>query len=138
MFKRMLRAVPSAATSAELGGRPMFKKILHANDGSDPAFKALGLALAIASQNGAQLHMVCVEELPYLPEFAEDVREALLGENNRLRDLFDYVVAYERGDWDRRVALAQRLGIDEGAVAALYKKALDWGRATFVPELLRV
>jgi nucleotide-binding universal stress UspA family protein len=53
----------------------MFKNILHANDGSDPAFKALGLALAIASQNGARLHMVCVEELPYLPEFAEDVRE---------------------------------------------------------------
>jgi nucleotide-binding universal stress UspA family protein len=53
----------------------MFNNILHANDGSDPAFKALGLALAIASQNGAQLHMVCVEELPYLPEFAEDVRE---------------------------------------------------------------
>jgi hypothetical protein len=27
----------------------MFGKILHANDGSEPAFHALGLALAIAS-----------------------------------------------------------------------------------------
>jgi len=53
----------------------MFKTILHANDGSDHAFKALDFALDIAKQNGAQLHMVSVEELPYLPEYAEEVRE---------------------------------------------------------------
>lgn len=53
----------------------MFKKILHANDGSDHAFKALSFALEIAKQNGAELHMVSVEELPYVPEFAEEVRE---------------------------------------------------------------
>ncbi len=53
----------------------MFKKILHANDGSDHAFKALSFALEIAKQNSAELHMVSVEELPYLPEFAEEVRE---------------------------------------------------------------
>jgi nucleotide-binding universal stress UspA family protein len=54
----------------------MFRKILHANDGSAPAFHALALALAIAKQNHAQLHIVCVEEIPYLPEFQEEVREA--------------------------------------------------------------
>ena len=54
----------------------MFAKILHANDGSDHAFRALSLALAIAKQNRSDLHMVCVEEIPYLPEFVEEVREA--------------------------------------------------------------
>jgi nucleotide-binding universal stress UspA family protein len=54
----------------------MFAKILHANDGSDHAFHALSLALAIAKQNQSDLHMVCVEEIPYLPEFVEEVREA--------------------------------------------------------------
>ena len=54
----------------------MFAKILHANDGSDHAFRALSLALAIAKQNQSDLHMVCVEEIPYLPEFVEEVREA--------------------------------------------------------------
>src|SRR6266849_633960 len=54
----------------------MFAKILHANDGSDHAFHALSLALAIAKQNQSDLHMVCVEEIPYLPEFMEEVREA--------------------------------------------------------------
>jgi nucleotide-binding universal stress UspA family protein len=53
----------------------LFKTILQANDGSEPAFHAFELALAIAEQNGAALHMVCVEELPHLPEFIEDVRQ---------------------------------------------------------------
>jgi nucleotide-binding universal stress UspA family protein len=53
----------------------MFSKILHANDGSEVAFHALSLAIAIAKQNNSELHMVSVEEIPYLPEFIEEVRE---------------------------------------------------------------
>ena len=53
----------------------MFKKILHANDGSDRAFHALELALEIAKASGAELHMVSVEEISYLPEMIEEVRE---------------------------------------------------------------
>jgi nucleotide-binding universal stress UspA family protein len=54
----------------------LFKKILHANDGSESAFRALSLAIALAEQNQSELHMVCVEELPNLPEFIADVRDA--------------------------------------------------------------
>jgi nucleotide-binding universal stress UspA family protein len=53
----------------------MFGKILHANDGSEHAFRAFALALAIAKQNRSELHIVCVEEIPFLPEFMEEVRE---------------------------------------------------------------
>ncbi|MGP0090805.1 MAG: universal stress protein [Xanthobacteraceae bacterium] len=53
----------------------MFGKILLANDGSEDAFRALSLALAIAQQNQSELHMVSVEEISYLPEFVEEVRE---------------------------------------------------------------
>lgn len=53
----------------------MFSRILHANDGSERAFEALTLALAIAKQNHSELHIVCVGEIPYLPEFQEEVRE---------------------------------------------------------------
>lgn len=53
----------------------MFAKILHANDGSSQAFQALDVALAIAKQNGSELHMVSVAEIDYLPEFIEEVRE---------------------------------------------------------------
>lgn len=53
----------------------MFGKILHANDGSEQAFHALALALALARQNQSELHMVSVEEISYIPEFIEEVRE---------------------------------------------------------------
>lgn len=53
----------------------MFKTILHANDGSDHAFKALLFALDIAKQNNSELHMVSVEEISYAPEHIEEIRE---------------------------------------------------------------
>jgi nucleotide-binding universal stress UspA family protein len=43
----------------------MFSKILHANDGSDHAFAALSLALKIAKESAAELHMVSIEEIDY-------------------------------------------------------------------------
>jgi len=53
----------------------MFAKVLHANDGSEHAFRALALALAVAKHNNSELHMVSIEEIDYLPEFIEEVRE---------------------------------------------------------------
>jgi len=53
----------------------MFAKILHANDGSEPAFHAFSLALLLAKQNQSELHMVCVEEIPYVPDFIEEVEQ---------------------------------------------------------------
>lgn len=53
----------------------MFERILHANDGSEHAFKALSIALAMARQNNSALHMISVEEIDYMPEFIEEVRE---------------------------------------------------------------
>jgi nucleotide-binding universal stress UspA family protein len=60
----------------------MFRKILHANDGSANAFDAFSLALRLAQDSGADLHMVSVEEIPYLPETIEEVRESA-GVNGR-------------------------------------------------------
>jgi nucleotide-binding universal stress UspA family protein len=65
----------------------VFKKILHANDGSEPAFHAFALAMALAEQNKAELHMVCVEELPNLPDFIEDVRQTTETAERRFRDV---------------------------------------------------
>jgi hypothetical protein len=38
-------------------------------------FRALAMVLAIAKQNRSELHMVSVEEIDYMPEFVEEVRE---------------------------------------------------------------
>jgi nucleotide-binding universal stress UspA family protein len=56
-------------------GEAMFTRILHANDGSDQAFHALSLVLDMAKESGAEVHMVSVEEIPYLPGTIEEVRE---------------------------------------------------------------
>jgi nucleotide-binding universal stress UspA family protein len=53
----------------------MFSKILHANDGSEQAFHALALAIKIARENHSELHMASVEEIDYMPEFIEEVRQ---------------------------------------------------------------
>lgn len=53
----------------------MFAKILCANDGSARAERALGLALSMAKANKSELHMVSVEEIDYIPEYIEEVRE---------------------------------------------------------------
>jgi nucleotide-binding universal stress UspA family protein len=55
----------------------MFEKILCANDGSERAFRALVLAIKIAKENNSELHMVSVEEIDYMPEFIEEVREEI-------------------------------------------------------------
>jgi len=55
----------------------MFEKILCANDGSERAFRALAMATKIAKENSSELHMVSVEEIDYLPEFMEEVKEEI-------------------------------------------------------------
>jgi nucleotide-binding universal stress UspA family protein len=51
----------------------MFKKILIANDGSEGAFRALDAALALAGSLKAQLHMISVEEIQWVPGSREEV-----------------------------------------------------------------
>jgi nucleotide-binding universal stress UspA family protein len=51
----------------------MFKKILIANDGSEGAFRATSAALRLAHSHKAQVHMICVEEMPWIPGSREEV-----------------------------------------------------------------
>ena len=53
----------------------MFGKILCANDGSEHAFRALTVAMTMAKESNSELHMVSVEEIDYMPEYIEEVRE---------------------------------------------------------------
>ena len=53
----------------------MYRKILAANDGSPGGRKAFAAALALARNNGAELHMVTVEELPRFPATIDEIAE---------------------------------------------------------------
>lgn len=63
----------------------MFHKILHANDGSDGAAKALATAVRLAKEHQAELHMICIEEMPYFPTSIDEVIEERNEENHRYR-----------------------------------------------------
>jgi nucleotide-binding universal stress UspA family protein len=62
----------------------MFRKILIANDGSPGAKKALATAILMAKRYKAELHMICVEELPGLPVTMDEVVEEKLEANHRI------------------------------------------------------
>jgi c-di-GMP-related signal transduction protein len=68
--------------------------------------------------------------LDVLEEIAirEDIRDALLGKTNKLRDIFDFVRNYERGCWEEISSSAARLGIREDAISPLYMGAVEWAR----------
>jgi len=53
----------------------MHRKILHAQDGSEGAFKALAEAIDIAKRYNAELHTISVEEVPHYAETVGEVIE---------------------------------------------------------------
>jgi nucleotide-binding universal stress UspA family protein len=67
----------------------MFSKILHANDGSEGAFKALEVALSLARHYRSELHMVSVEEIPWLP----GTREEVFGDKELANHKYEGVIA---------------------------------------------
>jgi nucleotide-binding universal stress UspA family protein len=67
----------------------VFSKILHANDGSAGAFKALEVALSMARHYRSELHMVAVEEVQWLP----GTREEVLGDKELADHRFEAVIA---------------------------------------------
>jgi nucleotide-binding universal stress UspA family protein len=67
----------------------MLKTILHANDGSESAFKALAMAIDLATTYKAELHMICVEEISDFPETIEDVNLEKDAADRRFRKILD-------------------------------------------------
>jgi EAL and modified HD-GYP domain-containing signal transduction protein len=63
-----------------------------------------------------------------LAEIALDaaVKQALSGEENLLRPVYDLVLAHERADWARVTAAAAALGLAETALAETYWQAIEW------------
>jgi c-di-GMP-related signal transduction protein len=67
---------------------------------------------------------------------ADDVKAALLGEDNHVRAIYEFSLAYERGAWEQVSALARRLGLSEVDSPLLYRRALEWCQQSFQGGLL--
>jgi len=103
----------------------LYKRILVANDGSAGALKAFAAALAMARRNGAELHMITVEELSRFPATIDEIDEEKTEANHR----FAPVIAAARAD-----ALAAGVPIDvhlapghvvEAVVGLIKERAID-------------
>ncbi len=72
-----------------------------------------------------------------LPEILEkmpishEIKEALLGGENRFRDVYETVLAYEAADWRSFAEKARKLNLDEETVPDLYLKSVEWAKNTF-------
>lgn len=86
--------------------------------------------LGLFSLIDAILELPLEEALKGMP-IADDVKAALLGEENFCRDLYECVLAYERGEWERLPALACRINVDESETPALYAEAVQWTQQSF-------
>jgi len=92
----------------------MFRKVLIANDGSEGAFKALGAAVSLAHSHKAQLHMICVEEIQWVPA----TREEVIGDKELAdRKFADVVVKAEAEAKRHRVKLTSRIVVGHAVPA---------------------
>jgi c-di-GMP-related signal transduction protein len=60
-----------------------------------------------------------------------EIRQALLGQANRLREVFDLILCYEAGAWDDFKKCCADLGVEEERFAQLYFKALSSAKQFF-------
>ena len=65
-----------------------------------------------------------------LPLDAE-IKGALLGAPNRPHAVLDYVVTYERGDWDKLLKITRAAGLDDSGIHMLYQDAVQWAERNF-------
>jgi c-di-GMP-related signal transduction protein len=61
-------------------------------------------------------------ELP----LAQDIKDALLGMQNPLYDVYRYTLSYEEGNWHRVWTYAAKLETDEMVLPQLYMDAVSW------------
>ncbi|MFZ3215587.1 MAG: HDOD domain-containing protein [Candidatus Acidiferrales bacterium] len=83
--------------------------------------------LGLLSTMDAILDMRMAEVLKEIA-IREEIRDALLGKANELRDIFEFALHYERGCWKEIGPSAARLGICEDAIPSLYVESVEWAR----------
>jgi nucleotide-binding universal stress UspA family protein len=67
----------------------MFRKILVASDGSAGASAALEVAIELAPKLGAELGMICIEEIPRFAETIDEVEGEREAAGERFRPVID-------------------------------------------------
>ena len=56
---------------------------------------------------------------------AEEIKTALNGGQNRLHDVYELLLSFERADWPQLAVLVRRLGCPEESVPVSYQTAIQ-------------
>jgi EAL and modified HD-GYP domain-containing signal transduction protein len=92
-----------------------------------------GFLLGLFSMIDALLGLPLAEAVDRLP-LSDDVRAALLGQPNALREVYDVVLAWERGDWAQVARATAAFGLSEEAIASRYRSALEFANSMAAPQ----
>lgn len=65
----------------------------------------------------------------------DEIRKTLLGADSPFSTLYRFVLAYEKGEWEKLAPQRLQLGIDEAVPPRLYLAAVDWGQKCFEQNL---
>ncbi len=96
--------------------------LTHLDDRSSELF-LLGMFSLIDAIMDAPMQQI-MDKLP----LSADIKAVLLGGDNDLRALFDSMLCYETGSWERFDFYADALSIDQEAVSQTYMDSLKWVR----------
>ena len=78
------------------------------------------------------LDTILDQEMPALVEklpVVDPVKQALLGQENLLRDCVATARAFEAGNWPAIAKFAERLKVDKNLLHSFYNEAIKWGHA---------
>jgi EAL and modified HD-GYP domain-containing signal transduction protein len=64
----------------------------------------------------------------------DEIKKALLGADSSLGNIYQFVLAYEKGEWEKLAKQRLQLGIDEAVPPRLYLAAVEWGHKCFQEE----
>jgi c-di-GMP-related signal transduction protein len=64
----------------------------------------------------------------------QEIRDAPMGKANKLREIFEIALNYERGSWEEIGPSVARLGIQENRIPELYMAAMEWARQILSPQ----
>jgi EAL and modified HD-GYP domain-containing signal transduction protein len=81
--------------------------------------------MGMFSNIDALLNMPMEQALVDIP-IAEDIKLALLGNNNIFKGIIDLILSYEKADWETFSNISKNLNISEMKVATMYTEALEW------------
>lgn len=95
-------------------------------EGRDQDLFLMGMLSLIDALVGRPLEEV-LEEV----SVSDGVKNALLGRASPLSQIYQLILAYERGDWNRVLSIANELSMDRTHIIECYTQAVEWADQIF-------